>query len=154
MVLQEETRQLEDCSIEIIATDLNERCLAYARDAIYGTHSIRYLTSYYREKYFVPVGDKLQLIPLVRNLVRFTRLNLSDHAQMALMNDVDLILCCNVLIYFDIDSKRHVIERLYNSLLPQGYLFLGQTESLYGVNDQFRLIHFPGATAYGRADLS
>jgi len=77
-----------------------------------------------------------------------------DTVQATLMTGMDLIFCCNVLIYFDIASKRRVIEHFYKNLLPHGYLFLGQTESLYGVNDQFRLIHLPGATAYVRSDHS
>jgi chemotaxis protein methyltransferase CheR len=154
MFIQEESRRLKDWTVEIFATDLNERSLTHARNAIYDAYSTRYLSSHCRHKYFVPVTDGLQVNPPVRSLVTFTRLNLSDDAQMILMKRVDLIFCCNVLIYFDIGSKRHVIEHFYNSLFPHGYLFLGQTESLYGVDDHFRLIHFPGATAYVRADHS
>jgi len=58
----------------------------------------------------------------------------------------------NVLIYFDLISKRRVIQHFYNNLLPHGYLFLGHSESLYGVNDEFRLVHLPSATAYVKAE--
>jgi len=92
--------------------------------------------------------------PLARKCVSFTRLNLSDDDRMTSMMGMDLIFCCNVLIYFDLASKRRVIEHFYKNLLPHGYLFLGQTEALYHVNDQFRLVHFPGATAYVRNDHS
>ncbi len=61
---------------------------------------------------------------------------------------VDVILCCNVLIYFDLASKRQVIRQFHDNLLPHGYLFLGHAESLYGVNSDFRLVHLPSATAY------
>jgi chemotaxis protein methyltransferase CheR len=92
------------------------------------------------------------LQPLVRNSVTFSRLNLSDDARMTFMKSLDVVFCCNVLIYFDLASKRRVIQHFYNNLLPHGYLFLGHSESLYGVNDDFRLIHLPGATAYVKGD--
>lgn len=154
MMMQEESQQLHNWTIEIFATDLNERSLAHARDATYSAYSTRRVTPLYQQKYFSPVGDELQVHTVARKCVTFTRLNLSDDAQMAFMRGMDVIFCCNVLIYFDLASKRRVIEHFYKNLLPHGYMFLGQTESLYHVNDQFRLIHFSGATAYVRNDHS
>jgi len=57
-----------------------------------------------------------------------------------------------VLIYFDSKSKTRTIQHFYNALLPNGYFFLGQSESLFGISDKFRLVHFPGATAYWKAE--
>src|SRR5215467_9127937 len=149
MVLQEEVqRRLKDWSIEILATDLNERSLAHAKNAVYGNYSTRHLTQYYKQKYFTPVEDQLQVQPSVRNAVTFSRLNLSDDARMTFMKSMDVVFCCNVLIYFDLASKRRVIQHFYNNLLPHGYLLLGHSESLYGVSDEFRLVHLPRATAY------
>ena len=149
MVLQEESqRRLKDWGIEILATDLNERSLAHAKNALYGAYSTRHLTPYYRQKYFMVAADQLQVQPQVRNSVTFSRLNLSDDSRMTFMKSLDVIFCCNVLIYFDLASKRRVIQHFYNNLLPHGYLFLGHSESLYGVNDDFRLVHLPAATAY------
>jgi chemotaxis protein methyltransferase CheR len=65
---------------------------------------------------------------------------------------MDVILCCNVLIYFDLQSKRRVIQHFYNNLLPHGYFFLGHSESLFGVSEDFRLIHFPSATGYAKSE--
>jgi len=154
MLMQEESQQPHDWTTEIFATDLNERSLAHARNATYSAYSTRHVTPLYQERYFGPVGEELQVQPMVRKCVSFTRLNLSDDDRMTSMMGMDLIFCCNVLIYFDLASKRRVIEHFYKNLLPHGYLFLGQTESLYHVNGQFRLIHFPGATAYVRNDHS
>lgn len=149
MLLHEEAQdRLKDWTIEILATDLNERSLAHAKNAIYGTYSTRNLTPYYRHKYFAPAAEQLQVQPAVRSCITFSRLNLSDDTQLAFMKGLDLVFCCNVLIYFDLVSKRRVIQNFYNSLLPHGYLFLGHSESLYGVSDEFRLVHLPGSTAY------
>lgn len=57
-----------------------------------------------------------------------------------------------MLIYFDLKSKRMVIQHFYNNLQRHGYLFLGHSESLYGVNEDFRLVHMPSATAYVKAE--
>ena len=73
---------------------------------------------------------------------------------MRKMRGFDFIFCRNVLIYFDLVSKRRVIQHFYNNLLPHGYLFLGHSESLYGVTDEFRLVHLPGATAYVKGERS
>ena len=152
LMLEEAHGRLKDWSIEILATDLNERSLAHAKNAVYGTYSTRNLTPYYRQKYFTPVGEQLQIQPAVRNSITFSRLNLSDDGRMTFFKGLDVIFCCNVLIYFDLISKRRVIQHFYNNLLPHGYLFLGHSESLYGVSDDFRLVHLPGATAYIRGE--
>lgn len=155
MVLMEELqRRLKDWTIEILATDLNERSLVHAKTAIYGTYSTRHITAYYRQKFFIPNGEQLEVQQAVRNQIAFSRLNLSDDARMTFMKSLDVIFCCNVLIYFDLASKRRVIQHFFNNLLPHGYLFLGHSESLYGVNEDFRLVHLPGTTAYVKGDRS
>jgi chemotaxis protein methyltransferase CheR len=100
------------------------------------------------------VGDQLQVQQVARNSITFSRLNLSDDSRMIFMKSLDIVFCCNVLIYFDLASKRKVIQHFYNNLLPHGYLFLGHSESLYGVNDDFHLVHLPGATAYVKGERS
>jgi chemotaxis protein methyltransferase CheR len=152
LMLEELSGLLKDWSTEILATDLNERSLAHAREASYDNYSTRNLTPVYRGKYFNPQGDKLQVSLLARSNVSFSRLNLSDDSRMTSMKSMDAIFCCNVLIYFDLASKRRVIQHFFNNLLPHGYLFLGRSESLYGVNDDFRLVHLPGATAYVKGE--
>jgi chemotaxis protein methyltransferase CheR len=153
MLLAEEAAGLlKDWSTEILATDLNERSLAHAQEGVYGSYSTRNLAPIYRNKYFLPQGDKLQVNALVRSNISFSRLNLSDDSRMTFMKSMDAIFCCNVLIYFDLASKRRVIQHFYNNLLPHGYLFLGHAESLYGVNDDFRLVHLPGTTAYVKGE--
>jgi chemotaxis protein methyltransferase CheR len=64
------------------------------------------------------------------------------------MKGFDLVFCCNVLIYFDGVAKKRAVDHFYNSLIPGGYFFLGECETLFGIYDQFRLVHFPNATAY------
>ena len=148
VLLEEAADRLKDWNIEIIATDLNERSLAHAKLAVYSSHSTRNLTPSYKERYFLPYGDQLQVCNRVRANINFVRLNLSDDSRMIFMKSLDAVFCCNVLIYFDLTSKSRVVQHFFANLLPHGYLFLGQSESLFGVNDDFQLIHLPGTTAY------
>ncbi len=148
VLLEEAADRLKDWNIEIIATDLNERSLAHAKQAVYGSHSTRNLTPSYKERYFLPYGDQLQVCNRVRANINFVRLNLSDDSRMIFMKSLDAVFCCNVLIYFDLTSKSRVVQHFFANLLPHGYLFLGQSESLFGVNDDFQLVHLPGTTAY------
>jgi chemotaxis protein methyltransferase CheR len=146
--LEEASTPLKNWTVEILATDLNERSLAHAKAALYGDYSTRKLTDLYRQKYFIPYGAKLRVSPKARANISFARLNLSNDSHMTLIKSIDAIFCCNVLIYFDLVSKRRVIHHFFNSLLPHGYLFLGGSESLYGVSEEFRLVHLPGGVAY------
>lgn len=148
MLLEESATLFKGWTFDIQATDLNERSLEHAQRAIYGDYSTRNLSPPIRQKYFFPVDDRLQINPAVRKLVTFSRVNLLDSARMSLMKDMDLIFCANVLIYFDLNSKRTVIRHFFDNLLSHGYFFLGHSESLFGVCDQFKLVHFPSATAY------
>ena len=130
---------------------MNDNSLETARAGIYGEYALRDTRGTLRSKYFKDIGDKkLQANDLLKARIRFDRVNLSDDSRMLFQKGLDIIFCCNVLISFDLASKRRVAQHFYSSLLPGGYLFLGQTESLFQVGASFRLVHFPGTTAHGR----
>jgi len=152
LLLEESAGRLKDWKFEIIATDLNERSISHAKAANYGDYSTRNLTPACKQKYFVERDGSLHVRPELQAHVNFSRLNLLDDARMAFLKGMDIILCCNVLIYFDGASKRRVIQHFYNNLLPHGYFFLGHAESLYGISEEFRLVHMPGATAYVKCE--
>jgi len=150
MFLSEESENLlKGWTYEIVATDLNDRSLETAKAGIYGNYALRNTSDYFKRKYFrAGEGDKLQVNSELKSRISFSRLNLSDDSKMLFMKGMDLIFCCNVLIYFDVASKRRVVQHFYANLMSGGYFFLGHSESLYQVTDQFHLIHLPGTTAY------
>lgn len=154
MLLEESPGQLKGWAIEILATDLNERSITHAKAGCYGEYSTRNVEPDFRNKYFRVSEDKLQVKPEVKANVIFSRMNLLDDSRMIFAQNIDLILCCNVLIYFDTTAKKRVIQHFYRTLLPHGYLFLGHSESLYGINEDFRLVHMPSATAYIKSEDS
>lgn len=151
-MLEETEKLLKGWTFEIVATDLNDRSVETAKAGIYGGYALRNTTDYYKRKYFQRAeGEKLQVKDELKTKISFSRLNLNDDSKMLFMKGMDIIFCCNVLIYFDQASKRRVVQHYYANLQPGGYFFLGHAESLYQVNDQFRLLHLPGTTAYWKA---
>jgi chemotaxis protein methyltransferase CheR len=151
MLLQEEsTTKLKGWTWEINATDLNDHSLTKAKEGLYDAYALRNTPALFRQKYFQERGHKFAISEEVKQRVNFGRLNLRDDSKMLFMKGNDVIFCSNVLIYFDGDSKRRVVRHMYSNLTPGGYLFLGNAETLYGVSEEFHLVHFPGATAYLR----
>ena len=137
-------------TFELAATDRNENSLAAAKEGIYGEHALLATPLHFREKYFQPAGNQLQVKPEVKARISFSCLDLADETKIPFMKEMNIIACCNALIEFDALSKRRVVRHFFSSLLPGGYFFLGPTESLYGVPNEFHLVHFPQATAYFR----
>lgn len=153
-MLEEGDRLLKGWTIEIVATDLNDRSVETAKAGIYGDYALRNTSDYYKRKYFSTVDEKrLQVRPEVKKLITFSRLNLQDDSKMLFMKGMDLVFCCNVLIYFDGASKSKVINHFFSNLNFGGYFFLGTSESLMKLNDQFHLVHFPGTIAYWKPSL-
>jgi chemotaxis protein methyltransferase CheR len=152
LLLEESKGCLDGWTFDIQATDLNERSVVHAKRGVYGEYSTRNIAPTIREKYFVEESGALSVGALARTRVTIQRLNLLDDSRMTFMKGIDIIFCCNVLIYFDATSKSRVIQHFHNSLLPHGYLLLGHAESLFGINDDFRLFHLPSTIAYGKAE--
>jgi len=151
MLLDESQKLLKDWTFEVVATDLNEKSVAHAQAGTYGDYSVRNTDPQILQKYFVPEEGKYSVKPEVKSVVSFKRVNLFDDARMIFMKGMDIILCCNVLIYFDLASKKRVIQHFFTNLFDHGYLFLGHSESLFGVSDAFQLVHLPSSTAYVKA---
>ena len=148
-LLEESAKLLAGWNFDILATDLNDNSIAAAKAGIYGEYALRNTSEALRKRYFKPYDEKrLQATDQLKSIIRFERVNLSDDSKMTFLKGLDLIFCCNVLIYFDLSSKRKVTQHFYSNLLPGGYLFLGHAESLYQVDEKFRLVHFPGALGY------
>ena len=144
-----EEKQLAGWNFDILATDLNSNSLETARAGIYGDYALRNVAEPLRRKYFRDAGNgRLEANDLLKSHIRFDRVNLSDDSKMVFLKGIDIIFCCNVLIYFDLASKRRVVQHFYTNLITGGYLFLGHAESLFRVDEAFQLVHFPSTTAY------
>lgn len=136
-----------DLSFELVGTDINSEVIEKARTGVFGTYAVRNVPPEYM-KYFSVDAERYTLRPDIRNAVTFKCLNLMNRAGMSTMRGFDVIVCANVLIYFDGPSRQKVVESLYNSLKPGGYLMVGFSETLYGITQAFQPVRFDRTIAY------
>lgn len=137
---------------EVVGTDIDSTILAAAKQATYAPYAVRNIPAPLLAKYFDRQGDRYVLDPGVRNLVRFKQLNLNDKGAMTSMRGFDVIVCANVLIYFDADAKKRTLQALHSALNPDGYLFIGFSETLFGTADSFVAERIDKTLVYRRAD--
>lgn len=135
---------------EIIGSDIDTEVLREARSGEYRKRALRNLPTAYLHKYFRRTGNTFALHSSIRDMVTFKALNLADPTDMRRMRDFDVIMCANVLIYFDQSRKRRVLQLLYRALRPGGYLFVGGSEALGNSASQFESVQEEGALAYRR----
>ncbi len=125
----------------IMATDLSTRALEQARAAVYPVEKAAEIPTSLLKRFMLKgVGaedGRMKAGPEIRALVTVQRLNLNDRSY-PVPGEFDLILCRNVLIYFDPAAKERVIDRLLDHLAPGGYLMLGHAESLSGLTHRTR----------------
>lgn len=136
-------------SFEIFGSDLNQAVLARARKGVYRESAFRATPIELRERYFTKEEDGTwRVADSIRNRVSFGRLNLYDESRVALLGQLDVIFCRNVIIYFDETSKRVVITNFHKRLIDGGYLLLGHSESLISLSTQFHLKHLKHDMVY------
>jgi chemotaxis protein methyltransferase CheR len=117
--------------VSILATDISERALERAAEAVYSERSMRDVSAARRERFFTQAGRRSSPGEQLRSLIRFRRHNLvADRAQFADEAPFDLILCRNVLIYFSADTVEAVVASLESMLRPGGQLILGASDRL------------------------
>jgi len=121
-------RMLED--VEIIASDINGAALARARAGVYSRRALRQDLPPFAERWLRPIERGLEVHQRLRDAVSWRRINLIDDAAVAALGTFDVVLCRNVLIYFNDETARRVIERLTARLQPGGVLLVGVSESL------------------------
>ncbi|HVU16596.1 MAG TPA: CheR family methyltransferase [Candidatus Didemnitutus sp.] len=136
--------------VEIIASDSSELALERARSGRFRERSFRSLPIEVRERYFRRDGDERVLDPAITSAVKFHWANLMDLAAFAETATIDVIFCRNVFIYFSPASIRRVTDAFAERLLPGHTLFIGASESLLKLTNQFDLENINGAFAYVR----
>jgi chemotaxis protein methyltransferase CheR len=124
-------------SYGILATDLDTEVLASARAGIYPAELVEPVSAALQRKYVMtsrdPARRDIRMAPALRSAIGFARLNLMDD-RYPVGDPMHLIFCRNVLIYFDKPTQRKVVSQLVENLEPGGYLFLGHSESITGLD--------------------
>ncbi len=137
MFLQEAIETTGPLNYEILATDISTEVLKKAASGIYGEDRIKDIPQNFRKKYLLrskdPKSALVKIIPELRRKVTYKQLNLmgTDYRLDTLQ---DIIFCRNVLIYFDKETQKNVVQKLIKYLRPGGYLFIGHSESLFEMN--------------------
>lgn len=122
--------------IRIVATDVSAAVLRQAEAGVFSANEVRRgLPDGLLRSYFLPTGARWVVSPEVRRLVRFEHLNLVDPAPFTA--EFDLILIRNVLIYFTAEARARAFETLRRAIRDDGYLFLGESETILGQSDDF-----------------
>lgn len=131
--------------IKILASDISLRVLESAQKGQYSEYEAGTVHPEYLKVYFDKVDGSFQIKPHVRKLVIFDYHNLKhDNGLVGL----DVIFCRNVMIYFDADEQKRLIDKFHKSLAVGGYLFLGHSESLQGLSDKFKFIYHSKGAVY------
>ncbi len=134
--------------IKITANDLSEAVLAAAQKGVYSEYSLRTTPKDVVARYFVQEGNVYKITPKVKRLVNFGQINLNDKMQLARVEKSHIVFCRNVIIYFDDDMKKRVVNAFYDNLLPEGSLLIGHSESLHNISRAFKPEHHTGTIVY------
>jgi len=135
--------------VEILASDINYSVLNTAQEGTYAEHQMDAVDYSFRLRYFDKIADRYMVKKALKEIVHFDFHNLKTEF-LPVRNDV--IFCRNVMIYFDDAEQKRLIQKFWRCLNPGGYLCVGHAESLFGLTDQFRMIHENNGTAYQRID--
>mgnify|MGYP001549042538 CR=1 FL=1 len=155
MILHDVQQKRPGLHVSILATDISERALEYAKKGVYSqlqvqrglpaTHLIKYFTKGENDANGLATWD---LKPEIKRSVMFEKLNLLD--DWSSRGPFDLILCRNLLIYQSTENKQKIINQLYDVLGYGGYLLMGGTESLLGIKSKFKLKNSEGSLLYSK----
>ena len=137
--------------LRILATDISLRALGWCRHGVYPARKLEAVSRYLRARYFTKHagGDvQYELRDSPRRLVTFHRFNLAV-TPYPMGGPFDAIFCRNVIIYFDGETRQHLLEEIHRLLRPGGYLLVGHAESLAGLKSLFRNVE---PSIYVKAD--
>lgn len=149
--LLEHWSRVDEFEIEIVGSDIDTEVVAQAREGLYSARSVQNLSPELMRKYFRPAGTgRFQICDSLRESIMFTQTNLNDPAIVAGSGRFDIILCRNLLIYFDEPARRRAASTLYDALRPGGVLCLGHSESMSRISNLFEVKRLAEAIVYQR----
>ena len=150
IILQEMLDNFDQWDVQIIASDINTKVLQQARAGLYESRSVRDVPPEYLEKYFTQRQDRYLIRGNARKPITFKQINLMDGAEMSKIRGCDFIFCRNCLIYFDDESRKKVVSNFYEALLPEGFLFLGHSESVGRISSAYKVQRIGDSIVYSR----
>jgi chemotaxis protein methyltransferase CheR len=147
MILREYFAELASWNVRIVATDLSREVLAKAKEGRYCQLEVnRGLPATLLVKYMKREGLQYEVDPGLKEIIDFREMNLAK--PWPVMPPMDVIFLRNVLIYFDIETKRKILAQARERLRPDGYLFLGGAETTINLDDSFERVVIGKASCY------
>lgn len=138
---------LDAWDLTLLATDVSPAAVAQARSGIYAEHEVaRGLPIALRDKFMTQTKTGWQVLPQWRNRITFAQHNLIN--DLVSGDRFEIILCRNVTIYFDAKTRKLVFEKLSRRMLPEGYLFVGGSETLLDLGEAYRPHRLGAAVCY------
>jgi chemotaxis protein methyltransferase CheR len=138
IVLDQYAKNFNGWNIEILATDISEQAIDFARNGQYSHFEVqRGMPINHLMRYFVQHKDYWQINDYIKSKVKFRQLNLLH--DFTNIGTQDLILCRNVMIYFDIETKKKIIAKFIKIMERDGCIMIGSSESMIGLTDKLRL---------------
>lgn len=138
-------------TVEVLGTDVSKRALAFCETGLYDEKAAKNMEERFRDRYLEPLDGKWRIKPELGRVVSFGYHNLiKEPYPLAVMGNWDIIFCRNVTIYFKLESTKRVIHNFYQSLNPGGYLFIGHSETLRTISDEFKSTEVGGVFLYHR----
>jgi len=138
-------------NIEIVGSDIDTAAMDQARAGFYASRSLARLPETVLRTYFEPERNhRRKIIDDLRESIRFLPANLVDRSTLASFGTFDVILCRNLLIYFDDASRLLAAANLFDLMNPGGFLCLGHSESMNRISDRFTLARLQDAIVYRR----
>ncbi|HON16927.1 MAG TPA: protein-glutamate O-methyltransferase CheR [Spirochaetota bacterium] len=135
--VMESMKYLQGWNIEIIATDIAPSVLEFAREGYYSGRRIEKVPPEYLKKYFTLVDKEKGLYRINDNLKKMVNFYYLNFFKNPFPKNLDIIFCRNVMIYFDKAHQRELIANFYQSIYEHGYLFIGHSETLHSISDDF-----------------
>ena len=146
-----ESGLFKDWHIRIVATDISTQMLSQAKEGMYSQLEVsRGMPVKLLIKYFTQIGDVWKLKSDVCELVTFKEHKLQNSP--SILGTFDLVFCRNVLIYFDLETKRTILEHLHGALTANGLLALGGSESTLNLSDKYEPVRLLNAVYYAKTD--
>jgi chemotaxis protein methyltransferase CheR len=134
-----------DFSLEIIASDISLKSLMIGKEGFYSESRMTGIPDHYLKKYFDQKGGGYKIKDDIKGLIQYDYHNLKHDSGL---RNLDIVFCRNVLIYFDEPAQKAAVDRFWTTMSDHSYLFIGHSESLFGMDTNFEFLKTDWACIY------
>ncbi|GHU78046.1 hypothetical protein FACS189462_1630 [Spirochaetia bacterium] len=132
-------------TFEIVAGDISLRSLAAAKEGFYTDSRITGIGDNYLKKYFDKVEGGYKIHTDIKSKIRFDHQDLKNGLTL---QNMDIVFCRNVILYFDEEARAALVDRLWDSMAAKSFLFIGNSETLFGMDTRFEFVKTKWAVLY------